>query len=370
MADEKRSRNADSQAPFVSIVLPCYGVERYVDQALDDLQAQTFGDWELIAVDDASPDASAERVRARMAGDVRIKLVSHAENRGLSAARNTGLAHARGRYVWMPDPDDRYDPELLAEACAALGAGWAAGELADVALFGCVEEYRDERDAVTEEHAVLPGANGLLAQEELRGAVLGFEERTLYGYAWNKLYRRNLLDGLAFGDTPLVEDILFSIRVFDRAQTCAVVDKGLYRYAKRTASNLTNRFVPRYFEVHRLRVEELYRQQERWGLATPEVRSRLGSLYGRYILSALERNCDARAQMTHAQRAAWCRALVRDDLFRTLIPGAHSRSGTVLEVSLLILKTRCVPAYLALGRVIHVVRARTSGGYAHLKMQR
>lgn len=365
---EKRAKAG--AAPFFSIVLPCYGVARYIDQALDDLQAQTFADWELIAVDDASPDDAAAHLRRRAAGDARMRVVSHAENRGLSAARNTGLAHARGRYVWMPDPDDRYDPALLQTVFQALEGGARAGALPDVAVFGCVEEYRDAHDAVREERAVLPGASGRLAGGDLHRAVLDLEERTLYGYAWNKAYRRALLDGLAFGNTPLVEDVLFNVRAFDRADACALIDQPLYRYAKRTAANLTNRFVPEYFQVHHLRIAELYAQQRRWGLDTAETRARLGSLLGRYVLSALERNCDPRAGMGLAQRVAWCRALKRDDLFRALIPGARSRGGRVLGLSLAVLKTRCTPLYLALGRVIHAVRTRTGAGYAHLKMQR
>ena len=109
-----------SVAPFFSIIMPSYGVERYIEAALDDVQAQTFGDWELIVVDDGSPDNAAQLVRERMAADCRIRLVQHDANRGLSAARNTGLSHTRGAYVWIPDPDDRYDRTLLARVHAVL----------------------------------------------------------------------------------------------------------------------------------------------------------------------------------------------------------------------------------------------------------
>lgn len=368
MSADTRGEGA-GKVPFLSIVLPCYKVAPYLPDALDDLQAQAFGDWELIVVDDGSPDEGAELVRARLASDARIRLVAHGENRGLSAARNTGLAHARGRYVWMPDPDDRYDRSLLETVRDRL-AGHPGEPALDIALFGCVEEYVDPKGEVLEERSVLPGLEGVLTAEELHRAVLGLEERTLYGYAWNKVYRRDLLEGARFGNVPLAEDILFNIRVFDRAASCVFINQAPYRYAKRVGSNLTNRFVPDYYRIHRLRIEELYAQQRRWGLDGAEVRSRLGSLFGRYLLSTLERNCDPRSGLDHARRVEWCHALLGDDLFNALIPEAHSRQGKVLEICLAVLKTRCVPLFLATGRVIHLVRSRTRGGYDRLKMQR
>lgn len=81
--------------------------------ALLDLQDQLFTDWEAIAMNDCSPDDSLAVAQRFADADSRIRIVSHEENRGLSAARNTGLAAAYGRYVWFPDPDDRYDFTLL-----------------------------------------------------------------------------------------------------------------------------------------------------------------------------------------------------------------------------------------------------------------
>lgn len=352
-------------APFISIIMPCYGVQAYIDAALDDIQDQTFSDWELIAVDDGSPDDSAQIVRERMKDDPRIHLVRHDRNRGLSAARNTGLAHARGEYVWIPDPDDGYDVCLLERVRDIV-----LESDVDVVLFGCMEEYYDAAGSLTGSRMILPPVSGVLSSDAFRRSVLDIEETTLYGYAWNKLYKRSSLTGLSFETVPLVEDILFNIAFFQRASVCAFLDYAPYRYAKRLDSNLTNKFVPEYFQVHRRRIEALYDQQKSWGLDSSEVRSRLGSLYGRYIMSALERNCDPRADLSHVDRVAWCRDLFDDSLFQALIPGAASRGGRALSLGLAVLKTRSAAACCALGRIIHVVRGSYSRMYSQLKMQR
>ena len=85
--------------PFFSVILPVYGVEDYITDALEDLKAQSFTDWEVIIIDDCSPDESRAIAEAFAARDSRFRIISHNVNRGLSAARNTGLYAACGEYI-------------------------------------------------------------------------------------------------------------------------------------------------------------------------------------------------------------------------------------------------------------------------------
>lgn len=358
-------RAAIDEDPFFSIIMPCYNVGAYLDAAIDDIQAQTFGDWELILIEDASPDDEIAISTAHAQLDSRIFVVSHEANHGVAKARNTGLSHARGTYVWMADPDDRYDAHLLERV-----ADTFAKTDADCVVFGCTEVYCDLAGEVSMQREVVPPMRGVFSGAALHDSIMSLEESTLYGYPWNKVYARRVLEGLCFEDVPLIEDILFSIGAFDRVDTAVFLQESLYRYAKRQAYNLTNRFVPRYYEVHRRRIEELFRQQQRWGIDSPEVRSRLGSLYVRYIMSALERNCDVRAHMSHADRVAWCRSVFDDELFCSLVPGAASRGGRALEAGIKLISMRSPLIACALGRMIHLVRHGAGTGFAKLKMER
>lgn len=368
VGNEEKNRNgldADIPPIALSIIMPCYNVAEYLSASLTAFLGQPFQNWELIAVDDASTDETGLILDAAASRDARIKVVHHAYNQGLSGARNTGLGVAQGQFVWFPDPDDEIDPALLPEAIAALGAS-----APDVAVFGCREETYSVSGDLQSTRDVLPPVGGALDGAELHQAILGLEEATLYGYAWNKLYRRELVDGVRFQDVVLVEDILFNVEVFDRANRAVFIQKPLYVYKKRLRSNLTNRFEKAYFIAHRMRIEALYNQHVRWRLDSEETRSRLGSLYGRYIISALERNCDKRAEMSHADRVAWCRELVRDPLFTTLVQGAHSRGGAALEACLAVIKTGSPTLMLALGRLVHMVRFGMGSFYSRLKRQR
>lgn len=349
----------------VSIIMPCYNVRRYLDAVLESLRAQPLGNWELIAVDDASTDGTAEALERAAQQDARVKPARHDRNRGAAAARNTGLVRACGEYIWFLDPDDDFEPALLPEALGALEESDA-----NVAVFGCREETYDATGTLRSARGVLPLISGVLAGDELHRSILDLEESTLYGYAWNKVYRREVIGTARFPDVMLAEDLLFNVEVFDHVARAVFIQQPLYHYKKRLRANLTNRFDKNYFSEHRMRIEALYDQQLRWGLDSTETRSRLGSLYGRYIISALERNCDRRAEMSHADRVAWCRVLANDPLFTTLVQGAHSRGGVALEACLALIKAGRPAPMLALGRLVHVVRSRLGSLYAKLKRQR
>jgi len=98
--------------PLVSVVIPVYNVARYIEEAIHSVLQQTFTGFEIIVVDDASPDNSIELVNA--INDSRIKIISQA-NRGLAGARNTGIRHAKGEFIAFLDSDDYWQPEKLAQ---------------------------------------------------------------------------------------------------------------------------------------------------------------------------------------------------------------------------------------------------------------
>lgn len=343
-----------SNTPFFSVVLPAYGSEPYLAAALGDLRDQLFTDWEAIVVNDCSPDGSLAIAQQFAAADARIRVVSHEVNQGLSAARNTGLAAAQGRYVWFPDPDDRYDFTFLQSVFNSLQQ-----HEAPVVMVGHVEEFYDASGKVERvQEFTFSQESAHLGKTKLRKHVLEFEKGTHYGYAWNKVYACSYLQqgGFAFTeDLPLIEDIEFNIRVFQDLPGLNVIGAPLYRYAKREAGNLTNKFVPRYYEVHRTRIEMLRNQLDSWGLLDANAKATLGALYARYILSALERNKQNESGMSHAAQKEWLQGVFADELFSELVPCAQADSQA-LRLCLKPLQQRNAAKCLALGGAIHAAK--------------
>ena len=104
----------DQTAPLVSVVMPAYNADKFIEAAVRSVQTQTFPDWELILVDDCSTDGTADRIRALAAEDGRLRPVFSAENHGTAESRNLAFSYCRGDYVALLDADDLWRPEKLA----------------------------------------------------------------------------------------------------------------------------------------------------------------------------------------------------------------------------------------------------------------
>jgi len=127
-----------SATPRVSVVIPCYRQAQFLPEAIASVVAQTFTDWEIIIVDDGSPDDTAAVAQRLIAAhpDRRIRLIRQ-ENRGLAEARNAGIRVARAPYILPLDADDMLEPEMLAQTVAALDAHPEVGFVyTDVRRFG------------------------------------------------------------------------------------------------------------------------------------------------------------------------------------------------------------------------------------------
>ena len=104
-----RILSMNDENPFFSIIVPVYNVETYLRATVESLQKQTFGDIEILLVDDGSTDKSKEICMELESGDERIRLISHGENKSLFQARKTGVENAKGRYIVFLDGDDAFD---------------------------------------------------------------------------------------------------------------------------------------------------------------------------------------------------------------------------------------------------------------------
>lgn len=379
-----------SHIPLFSIILPTYGVESYIAQALTCLRNQTYSDFEVLVVDDASPDQSVAIAQRFADQDERIRIIHHADNQGLSAARNSGISYAKGRYITFFDPDDTYEPQLLEKVAESLDR-----QRAQIILFGHTEDVYNEAGEITqslaypvpissskeppEESSVgssaIPSATSATHEyqspEAFHPMVLTWEKNIHYGYAWNKFYNLAFIKEhrLKFKNNPLIEDLEFNVEAFSCARTVNVVSEPLYHYAKREQGNLTNKFEPCYFELHQRRIQLLVDQQKAWGLWNDESRAALGSLYARYIISALERNNDLRAHMLGSDKKAFVGTLYESKLFNELIPYAQA-SSPFLNAAYRPLKHKSIAGALAIGKTVHVAKQSASGALQKIKAKR
>lgn len=209
---------------LISVIVPIYKVEEYLDRCVRSIAEQTYSDLEIILVDDGSPDGCPAICDAWAEKDARIKVI-HKENGGLSDARNAGIEIATGEYVAFIDSDDSIEPDFIQKLYDAI-----TEYNADVAE--CAVLYVDESGNTLRERNSAPMTE-MGKIEALRRLVL---EDGVYQTVWNKLYRREVIADIPFAVGKYHEDEFWTYQVFDRIEKLAVVHDSLYNYLQRGSS--------------------------------------------------------------------------------------------------------------------------------------
>ena len=237
--ENKHNRAA---ADTISVIVPVYKVEAYLPACIDSILAQTHRDFQLILVDDGSPDRCGAICDEYAARDSRI-LVIHQENGGLSAARNAGIdwvfANSESRWLNFIDSDDLVSPVYLETLYRQ-----AVENNAEIAVTGGFY-FSDEQEL---EHAsdCLVSVSTMSSRESCRAY---FDDREFfYSTAWGKLFRRELFEGLRFPVGKIYEDEALAPILLHRASRVTVIYPRLYRYRLREGSIIRSAFTGKKFD--------------------------------------------------------------------------------------------------------------------------
>ncbi|WP_146069550.1 glycosyltransferase family 2 protein [Arthrobacter sp. B0490] len=221
-----------SGSPLVSVIVPVYNSAATIERALASVLAQSYGNWELLVVDDASTDDSARRARTVTATvpDRRARVLDAPENRGSSAARNLGLDAATGEFVVFLDADDELLPDYLEVLTAACDAG------ADIVVCGHVVSVDGAEDR--------PRSSRRAGRMDGRTALRRALADDITPFPWDKLYRRSLFEGVRYPEgLKRFEDMVMNLSLYPRARQVVVLERPLYRY-RISAGSLTWGRVP------------------------------------------------------------------------------------------------------------------------------
>lgn len=219
---------------LISVIVPVYNVERYLNRCVDSILAQTCSDLEILLVDDGSTDGSGELCDAYARQDARVQVI-HKKNGGLSDARNCGIEHAKGRYFCFVDSDDGIAPQMIEVLYRnLLNAG---ADVSAVALRSfSTEELPAAKDA-------LKKVQYMTGKEALR-SILQSEE--LGDFAVNKLYKRELFENVCYPSGRAMEDQGTTYKLLDKCQGVAYCPVPLYFYYQRPDSILHKRTLKFY----------------------------------------------------------------------------------------------------------------------------
>ena len=220
----------------VSVIIPVYNTESYLNACINSIIMQADVSLEIILVDDGSTDASPS-----ICDDYAQKYDNihtlHIQNSGPATAKNAGLKLAQGNYIALTDSDDKMDPLMLHKMVSA-------GYKNNADIVCCNYKQIDEQGNVT--HLNSTNQQYVLNHEE--GLIYFFSKNKIYSQCWTKLYRRKMIsDNHIENDSGLRtdEDFIFNIRAFVHAKTTVIVDEPLYEYTYRE-----NSLAHAYFKSH------------------------------------------------------------------------------------------------------------------------
>ncbi len=261
----------------ISVVVPVYKVELYLERCVTSIRNQTFGNLEIILVDDGSPDNSGAICDELARQDPRIRVI-HKPNGGLSDARNAGIEAATGAFIGFIDSDDFIHPDMFGDLYRRIALHGA-----DIVQCSQVSVTGDEiRDPGSDHEKVM---NGLEALDWINTSS-GMD----YVMICDKLYRKSLFDTIRFPVSKIHEDEFTSWKLFYAARRVVVCDKKYYHYFQSPVSIIRSGFSEKklhYTEAMEERIA-FYREKGLTALQSITLRR-----YARWLLLFMYRNREA-----------------------------------------------------------------------------
>lgn len=273
--------------PTVSVIVPMYKVEQYLERCLNSIIGQLYTDIEIICVDDGSPDKSGEIAEDYATKDSRVKVI-HKENAGLGMARNTGLEHASGKYVVFVDSDDYLGSTMIAELVKC-----AEENQADTVIAAHSRKKDDKIATIPNAIAGCKFCNEEIVPNVLLKMVgpLGDGSDIVSMAAWRVLYSLDIIQKYELRYPSerefISEDIIFDIKYYVYAKcVCGIANAG-YIYCMNPGS-LTEKYNAERYEKGKILYFEKCRLMKERGIFNPDAKYRAEESFLRYSRYAIK----------------------------------------------------------------------------------
>ncbi len=275
---------------LVTIVIPVYNVEKYLDKCVSSVVNQTYKNLEIILVDDGSPDNCPQMCEDWAQKDSRIKVI-HKENAGLGMARNTGIDNANGEYICFFDSDDYIDEKLVEKCVGSLDSNNA-----DVVWYGMADFYEDGRVCGFDNNAFVKKytSNHSVVNELLPELIShDYGENFTHGYAfsaWSGMFSLSLINkyGLRFcSEREIIsEDTYFLLQLFSKANVVLLIEDILY-FRFRNSTSLTTIYRADRQDKNNYFLSEAVKLIQSSGYPD-EILTRIYMLYHSFTIAALK----------------------------------------------------------------------------------
>lgn len=356
--------------PLVTVIIPAYNVEAYIEAAVRSVLEQTLTDFELIVVDDGSKDATGRLLDALAEQDERL-IALHVPNGGAPAARNLAIDRARGHYIVFVDADDECAPHMLETLAGMMDTGCELAisgfEIVTTTGYGNGEDSGDDTFVETKQVAT---ARYDTADAFHHASPELFDNNMLYP-PWNKMFltsRLNELDiryrDVFWDDFPFVLDYIRDV------ERVSITSEPLYRFFRRRADSETARYRDGVFEKRETENEWMRELYTHWNMADDPVANEMVSRrYIERLVGCVANECSPKNPKSFGEKREKVAKMLRSPAVKPALTAAKPRST---KMKLMLIPYRMHSALLCLlsGMFIEWVRGAAPTLFARLKASR
>lgn len=342
--------------PKISVITPVYKVENYLKKCIDSILNQTFTDFELIIVDDGSPDSCGKIADEYGIKDSRVYVI-HKENGGAPSARNAGIEKACGEYFYFPDSDDWIEPTYLEELYSL-----AKKTEAQLVISGYTMEYYENNSS--QSYAVSVPERFYENKQEVRSHLHNYFDNMMMAVPWNKLYKASFVKEkkILFPNLKW-DDLHFNMEIIMDIESVAIsASSGYHFFRSRPGSETTTVFDGMLYQKRKEQFEHILKVYEHWNIKDENI---LAVIYGYYASRLVQ--CVQEIAVSNSQnKRELINNVLTDDLSIKALKKGKIESR-LLRVAAFPLKHQYVSGCIVVGKVIGFVKNKMSIVFYMLK---
>ena len=339
-----------SQNPFFSIIMPVYNVEKYLETAVNSVLAQTFNDFELILIEDASPDNCATLCDSLASRDKRIKVIHNEVNSGAGFSRNFGIKAAQGEFILFVDSDDTIAKNTL-EILQREAIGF------DITVFGLNRLFENKSGEIYKTEKLFHTELITNSSKDSGQLLISLNRAGIFPFVWNKVYKRTLLleSGALFENAKITEDCYFNLLLFQKTAKIKVISDCLYNYRKPVSQTLTNSYSPEFLELSKRKFILEKELLENTGCNNEENLQFIYYVFIKHLLSYFVRNRAKSAKLSPKQQKELISAALNEQVVYEIIL-KYKPKGLAMKVIAYILRHKKITLCYTMAQLVELIR--------------
>ena len=286
---------------MVSIIIPVYNCEKYIEKCITAIKAQTYRSWELILVDDCSSDNSLNIMNQSAKNDSRISVLFNDFSEGAGPARNKGIDAASGEYIMFIDADDFPEPDMLEKLVANADLGF------ELVIGG----YKSFVEGVNFEDTFCMPETVFRTANDVRSFFAETFPGGMAGYLWNKIYRKDVIKkhNIRFPDMRRLQDGMFNIDYFAVISSCMIIPDTIYNYRINPQTDIFRKIPKNYFSLIKQFTNKFINTASSWSSFSDK---RISVFFLEECSTCIENSFSQSWEMDKQQRMVFLRQLQND----------------------------------------------------------